>query len=134
MPFTKCLAFKVFVFNYFRAILRRKRRDMFTDRGTVVIHLEHLVELCGLTATASEAALDPQFDHLVESSTQRQHLHKATVDARNRPRNIDAWQQQPLLFQTNFIITQLAMFYLLLRFDHHRRPSSGTECSVVTAR
>ena len=26
------------------------------------------------------------------------------------------------------------MFYLLLRFDHHRRPSSGTECSVVTAR
>ena len=38
------------------------------------------------------------------------------------------------LFQTNFIITQLAMFYLLLRFDHHRRPSSGTECSVVTAR
>ena len=37
-----------------------------------------------------------------------------------------------ILFQTNFIITQLAMFDLLLRFDHHRRPSSGTECSVVT--
>ena len=39
-----------------------------------------------------------------------------------------------ILFETNFIITQLAMFNLLLRFDHHRRPSSGTECSVVTAR
>ena len=38
------------------------------------------------------------------------------------------------IFQTNFIVMQLAMFYLLLRFDHHRRPSSGTECSVVTAR
>ena len=36
------------------------------------------------------------------------------------------------LFQTNFIITQLAMFDLLLRFDLHWRPSSGTECSVVT--
>ena len=33
-----------------------------------------------------------------------------------------------------YIITQLAMFDLLLRFDHHRRSSSGTECSVVTAR
>ena len=39
-----------------------------------------------------------------------------------------------ILSETNFIITQLAMFYLLLRFDHHRRPSSGTQCSVVTAR
>ena len=39
-----------------------------------------------------------------------------------------------ILFETNFIITQLAMFDLLLRFDHHRRPSSETECSVVTAR
>ena len=39
-----------------------------------------------------------------------------------------------ILFQTNFIITQLAMFYLLLRIDHHRRPSSETKCSVVTAR
>ena len=38
-----------------------------------------------------------------------------------------------ILFQTNFINTQLAMFYLLLRFDHHRRPTSGTECLVVTA-
>ena len=37
-------------------------------------------------------------------------------------------------FQKNVIITQLAMFYLLLCFDHHRQPSSGTECSVVTAR
>ena len=25
-----------------------------------------------------------------------------------------------ILFQTNFIITQLAMVYLLIRFDHHR--------------
>ena len=39
-----------------------------------------------------------------------------------------------ILFQTNFVITQLAMFDLLLRFDHHLRPSSGSECSVVTAR
>ena len=39
-----------------------------------------------------------------------------------------------ILFQKNFIIMQLAMLYLLLRFDHHRRPSSGTECSVVTVR
>ena len=39
-----------------------------------------------------------------------------------------------ILFQINFIITQLAMFCLLLRFDHHRRPCSGTEYSVVTAR
>ena len=36
------------------------------------------------------------------------------------------------LFKTNFIITQLEMFDLFLRFDHHRRPSSGTEWSVVT--
>ena len=27
-----------------------------------------------------------------------------------------------ILFQTNFIITQLAMSYLLLRFDDYRRP------------
>ena len=26
------------------------------------------------------------------------------------------------------------MFDLRLRLDHHRRPSSGTECSVITAR
>ena len=32
-----------------------------------------------------------------------------------------------ILFETNFIITQLAMFDLLLHFDHHRRPSSGTD-------
>ena len=39
-----------------------------------------------------------------------------------------------ILFQTNFLITQPAMFYFLLRFDHIRWPSSRTECSVVTAR
>ena len=38
-----------------------------------------------------------------------------------------------ILFETNFIISHLAMFDLLLRFDHHQRPSSGTECSKVTA-
>ena len=38
------------------------------------------------------------------------------------------------IIQKNFIITQIAMFYLLLCFDHHRWPSLGTECSVVTAR
>ena len=32
-----------------------------------------------------------------------------------------------ILFDFFLIITQLAMFDLLLRFDHHRRPSSGTE-------
>ena len=31
-----------------------------------------------------------------------------------------------ILFETNFKITQLAMFDLLLRFNHHRPPSSGT--------
>ena len=30
-----------------------------------------------------------------------------------------------ILFQANLIITQLAMFYLLLCFDHHRRPEEG---------
>ena len=39
-----------------------------------------------------------------------------------------------ILFQTNFIITQLAMFYLQLRFNHHWRPSSGTECSVFRSK
>ena len=36
-----------------------------------------------------------------------------------------------ILFETNFIFTQVAMLDLLLRFDHHWRPSSGTECSLV---
>ena len=31
-----------------------------------------------------------------------------------------------ILFETNFKITQLAMFDLILRFNHHRLPSSGT--------
>ena len=66
---------------------------MFTDRVTVVIQLKHLVELCGGAATDSEAALYSQFDHLVKSSTELQHLHVATIDARHRPRNVDAWQQ-----------------------------------------
>ena len=35
-------------------------------------------------------------------------------------------QVSSILFETNFIIRQLAMFDLLLRFDHRRRPSSGT--------
>ena len=39
-----------------------------------------------------------------------------------------------ILFEKKFIIIQLAMFDLLLRFDHYSRPSSGIECSVVTAR
>ena len=39
-----------------------------------------------------------------------------------------------ILFEKKFIITQLAMFELLLRFDHNRRFSSETECSVVNAR
>ena len=39
-----------------------------------------------------------------------------------------------ILFETNFTITQLAMLDLLLSFDHRRRPSSGTDCSMVAAR
>ena len=41
------------------------------------------------------------------------------------PRNTEIYfrenvhQVGSILFQTNFIITQLAMFYLLIRFDHH---------------
>ena len=31
-----------------------------------------------------------------------------------------------ILFEINFIVTQLAMSYLLLRFDHHRRPKGGS--------
>ena len=39
--------------------------------------------------------------------------------------------EQQYDIQTNLIITQLAMFYSLQRFNHHRRPSSGTEWSLL---
>ena len=39
--------------------------------------------------------------------------------------------RENILFQTNFIITHLAMFYLFVYFNHHRWPSSGTECLVA---
>ena len=36
-----------------------------------------------------------------------------------------------ILFHTNSIITHLAMFETLLRFDHHQRPSSGSDLGFL---
>ena len=60
-------------------------------------------------------------------------LHLAAIVTTISTLRENVHQVGSILFEKKFIITQLAMFYLLLRFDHHRRPSSGTECSVVTA-
>ena len=75
--------------------------------------------------------MDCMETYVVSSGTQLAHLSDFAACYHVREK---VHQVGRILFQTNFIITRLAMFYLLLRFDHHRRPSSGTECSVVTAR
>ena len=74
---------------------------------------------------SSDQASHPQAQVLV---------HLSFLPSSNENIRENVHQVGSILFETNFIITQLAMFDLLLRFDHHRQPSSGTECSVVTAR